>query len=834
MHTRLDLKLIALLFLLLLPVNLPVAQTAAPVASPYTLQLAGLNANVTVRRDGRGIPYIEAATEDDLYFAQGYVTASDRLWQMDLLRRTARGELAEIFGTLALGEDKRRRLYGFARVSEETAAQIPADARRVLDAYARGVNAYIATHDDKPDGKPLPREFIILGYRPRAWTAADTLVVGKIFAEVLTRSWQSDIQRAALADLTPERRSELIRDDSPLDVLMVGTDANAPQVKSKTSRAMQNIFDNADERARTLAALAEIEALQRRTFARVGLDLEEFAASNNWVVSGKRTASGKPLLANDPHLSASAPSIWYMTHLALTTGARPLRVSGVTAPGVPGIIIGHNAEIAWGVTNFGPDVQDIFLETFDPQDPTRYRTPTGWEKVNVRREEIKVRQGITDASTKSEFFEVTTTRHGPIVFESAGKRYALRWTALEASAEAELPAFYDLNRAKDWREFQASLSRYAGPTQNFIYADRTGNIGYYAAGRIPIRRDRGGSLPYDGTRTDGDVTGFIPFAELPHTFNPPSGIIVTANNRLVGRDYKHFIGDEWAAPYRARRIHDLLQATPKHTTDTFRRILGDTHTIGGATFARAATKALRETAKTNASTSTNSADAKLTETISLLEKWDGRLNAASLAAPIIAEMRTSFRRRILTGIIGNEQVKTYRGANVENFIDRVIAELKPEYLPQGVETYGELFRLCYNDARAELTRAEMTKRIGADESKWTWGAYAAIRFPHPLASVPFIGSQFVIPIVPGNGSGFAAGATVNVGANVSMRFIADTSDWDVSQQGIALGQSGDATSPHWADQLAEWRAATPAVFPFTSEAVKRATMQTLVLTPSAR
>lgn len=825
MNIQLNSKLIALLFLLLLPVNLPLAQTAAPATSLSTLQLAGLTAPVTVRRDGRGIPYIEARTEDDLYFAQGFVTASDRLWQMDLLRRTARGELAEIFGTLALGEDKRRRLYGFARVSEETAAQIPADARRVLDAYTRGVNAYIASLD----GKPLPREFLILGYRPRAWTPADTLVVGKIFAEVLTRSWQADIQRAALADLTPEQRGELLRDDSPLDVLMVGADA--PRAKSKTSRAMQNIFDNEAERAGTLAALAETEALQRRTFARIGLDLEEFAASNNWVVSGKRTASGKPLLANDPHLSASAPSIWYMTHLAITTGARPLRVAGVTAPGVPGIIIGHNNNIAWGVTNFGPDVQDIFLETFDPQDPTRYRTPNGWEKANVRREEIKVRKGITDASTKSEFFEVTTTRHGPIVFESAGKRYALRWTALEASAEAELPAFYDLNRAQDWRGFQAALSRYAGPTQNFIYADRAGNIGYYAAGRIPIRRDRGGSLPYDGAKTDGDVTGFIPFAELPHTFNPPSGIIVTANNRLVGSDYKHTLGDEWAAPYRARRIHDLLTAEPKHTTDTFRRILGDTHTIGGVTFARAATKALRGARKPNASASnapasTGAADTKLAGTISLLEKWDGRADAASLAAPLVAEMRTSFRRRILVGIIGDERAKTHRGANVENFVDRVIAQSKPEYLPKDAKTYGDLFKSCYDDARAELT-----KRLGADESKWTWGAYAPIRFPHPLASVPFIGSQFVIPAVPGSGSGFAAGATVNVGANVSMRLIADTSDWDASQQGIALGQSGDATSPHWADQLADWRAATPAVFPFTPEAVKRATTQTLVLAP---
>lgn len=794
---------------------------SAPQAS--ALQVAGLTAPVTVRRDRRGIPYIEATTEDDLYFAQGYVTASDRLWQMDLLRRTARGELAEIFGRLALEEDKRRRIYGFARVTEETAARLPAETRRVLDVYARGVNAYIASLD----AQKLPREFLILGYRPRPWTPADTLAIGKNFAEVLTRSWQSDIQRAALADIASEKRRELLRDDSPLDVLMVGTDN--PAQKRRASRGITDSPFEIEHPAEVLAQLAEIEAVRRRTFERVGLYLEDFAASNNWVISGKRTASGKPLLANDPHLPPSAPSIWYMTHLTLT-GARPVRVSGVTAPGAPGIIIGHNESVAWGVTNFGPDVQDVFLETFDSQNPLRYRTPEGWAEATVRREEIKVRKGFADASTEVVPLEVTVTRHGPIVFEQTGKRYALRWTALEANDEPELSAFYFLNRARNWNDFRKALNLYTGPTQNFVYADREGNIGYYAAGRIPIRRDGGGSMPYDGTATAGDRTGFIPFAELPHIFNPPSGIIVTANNRLVGRDYQYFLGDEWAAPYRARRILNLLEATPKHTAETFRRIQGDTHSIGGISFAREAAKLLREAAKPEtAGAPPDQADLKLTETIALLEGWDGRVEPESRAAPLVAEMRASFRRRLLASVLGEERAKSYRGANTENFMDHILAGGKTEYLPRGMSSYAELLRQCHRDARAELTR-----RLSADEAKWTWGAYSPVRFPHPLVSVPLIGGQFAFAPMAAGGTGGLLGATPNVGASVSMRFIADTNDWDASQQGITLGQSGNPESPYWKDQLLDWLAATPAVFPFTPATVERAMTSTLVLRPASK
>ncbi|HJR06203.1 MAG TPA: penicillin acylase family protein [Pyrinomonadaceae bacterium] len=780
-----------------------------------TVTLAGLRAPVRIRRDERGIPHIEASNEADLYFAQGYATASDRLWQMDLLRRTARGELAEIFGRPVLEEDKRHRIYGLAALSEKLVASASTQTRASLESYASGVNAYIESRDGSKE-KPLPIEFQIIGYKPRAWRPADSFVIGKIFAETLSTTWPTDISRAMLADLAPARRAQLLPDSSPLDVIVVGSDDTKaqPPAKRKSAAKTQGATSPAfDEHARAelLEEVARVMELTRSSLERTGLFMEDRAASNNWVASGKRTASGNPLLANDPHLPASAPSIWHMAHLS----APGLHVAGVTAPGAPGIIIGHNEQIAWGMTNLGPDVQDLYLEKFSADKKNFYETPNGLREAEVRHEEIKVRKGLTDASTESVNFDVTVTRHGPIILERDGKRYALRWTALDANA-AEFDTFYKLNRARDWNEFRTALNGYTGPTQNFIYADTRGHIGYYGAGPIPVRRSGDGSVPYDGATDAGEWTGFIPFDELPHVYDPPSGLIVTANSRVVGRSYPHHLTHEWADAYRSRRIYDLLNKKPKLTEEDYRAVQGDTYSIGGMNFAQEALKLLRAA----------SADEKTRASVSLLETWNGWIEIDSRAAPLVAEMRAAFRRRILNEALGAERARQFRWANSDTFFNRVAAEHPAEWLPKEFKTYEELMRVCLNDAREALA-----KRLGADEAQWTWGRYAPARFQHPLAIVPFIGQQFTIAPVPVNGSGFSAGATVNVGANVSMRLIANLSDWDKTQQGIALGTSGDPASPHWTDQLADWRAVTPRLFPFSARAVAAATREMLVLTP---
>jgi penicillin amidase len=803
----------ALLFLLV-PQSFRVfaQQIPADAASPKILAIAGLRDRVTVRRDERGIPYIEAKNDEDLYFAQGYATASDRLWQMDLLRRNERGELAEVLGAgpnnIALEQDKQHRILGFSQVVDAEVAQATPQSRALLDAYARGVNAYI----ESLNARTLPPEFQILQYKPRPWTPADSLLVVKLFSEALSSTWRLDVMREAFAGLPPEKRAGLMPETSPLDVLVVGKDSRRDKKLSRLS-ASESIPSRDTTSREALLFLAMAEELAAQSLTRVGLYAEGLAASNNWVVSGKHTASGKPLLANDPHLAASAPSIWYMVHLT----APGVRVAGVTSPGLPGIVIGHNDRIAWGFTNVGPDVQDLYVEKFDPANPRRYLTPSGWRDADIRHEEIKVRKGFMESTTDTVPLDVTVTRHGPIVFEKDGKRYALRWTALDPKLNNP-DSSYLMNRARNWKQFSTALNSFTAPTQNIVYADVDGHIGYHAAGVVPIRKSGDGSMPYDGSTDAGEWVNYIPVDKLPQLFDPPSGIIVTANQRIVGTNYPYFLTHSWAQPYRARRILDLLNQKQRLSADDFRRIQGDVYSIGHVLFARQTAKILHSDADTT--------DAKLAGMIDVFEKWDGQVNAQSNVAPMLAQMRVAFRSRILTAALGDDLVKIYQWSNFDTTIDRLVTDQPKEWLPKEFSSYAELLRACHDDARKVLMRT-----LGADESKWTWGEMVKVRFNHPLAAAPLIGSQFSIPPIPQNGAGGLA-ATVNVGANVSMRLIADTSDWDKTQHGITLGESGVPSSLHWKDQLDDWRAVTPRAFPFSEAAISKAAKETMILTPA--
>jgi penicillin amidase len=791
-----------------------------------TVQVPGLRGPVTIRRDDRGIPYIEATNDEDLYFAQGYVTASDRLWQMDLQRRTVRGQLSEIFGNAAVAQDKLHRRFGFAKMIDEAAAHLDPSFNPAVVAYTKGVNAFISSRNDQT----MPPEFRVLQYKPAEWTAGDSLAVGALMAEYLSNTWQLDVMRESLASLPKEKRDTLLPDTSPLDVVVVGGDharraAGSAGILPAVSRAQ-----SAD--TQILAQLTELIDAEQQSFELLGLSprsLETLQASNNWVVSGKRTASGKPLLANDPHIPASAPNVWYQTELI----APGIHVAGVTFPGLPGIIIGHNERIAWGVTNLGPDVQDLYVEKFDKDNPTKYQTPTGWRDAEVRHEQINVRKNPIDPkSIEAQMFDVVVTRHGPIILEKENTRYALRWTMLDP-VTLETPGIFAINRARNWKEFTAALSTYNGPTQNFVYADVDGHIGYYGAGRIPIRKSGDGSVPYDGAMDDGEWTGLIPFDKLPHVYDPPTGIIVTANQRVVGSDYPFFVSHVWASPYRARRIFDLLSAKPKLTIDDFRSIQGDVYSIGNVAFARAAAKLLSEPPASAGGSSPGGvsepgavATGSMTQLMKDLDSWDGKMTADSRTALIVSQMRTAFRQRVINAALGS-LASSYFWPETDVLIDRIIAEQPREWLPKEFASYADLVKASYEDARQALT-----KSLGADETKWIWGAQAKARFNHPLAQVPFIGTPYFIEPFPQNGTGGAA-ATVNVGSSVSMRFIADVSDWDKSQNGIPLGQSGLPNNPHWKDQLDDWRKVTPRPFPFSKAAVEAATRETLTLTPKS-
>ncbi len=783
-------------------------------APANTLRVAGLKDKVIVQRDERGIAYIEAQNDHDLYFAQGYVTASDRLWQMDVLRRTARGELAEIFGKAVLEEDKRRRTYGFARLSQQAAAKVTGELKTLLDAYANGVNAYIASRDDKT----LPVEFRLLQYKPRPWMPADSLVLGYIMHESLTSSWQLDVMRAAFADLPKAQYEQLFNEYSTMDTPVVGSD----NVKAKAKKAVASNVKVGVKVGSDLLALAQAdEAVKQRSLERIGLHAEELAASNNWVVSGKRTTTGKPLLSSDPHLALTVPPIWYLINLS----APGVRVAGVSIPGIHCVIIGHNERIAWGMTNIGPDVQDLYKEKFDAANPARYQTPAGWKDAEIRTEEIKVRTVPTKPETETVKLNVTVTRHGPIVLEKNNERFALQWTALNPELDMA-SSFHKLNRARNWKEFCAALSTYAGAPQNHVYADVDGHIGYYGAGYIPIRKRGDGSVPYDGATDEGTWTGFIPFDKLPHLFDPPSGYIATANARIVGKDYPYFISHSWSQPYRQKRINDLLQQNKKFSVEDFRAIQADTYAIGGKGFADAVLKLFTNNHVT--SQGGGAEDTPMSATLSLLADWDGKVNPDSRAALLVNEMRQVFTNHVLKSALGEERARQYRWGNRDSFIDSLTTNWRTEWLPKEFASWKDL--LVASEAEA---RVNLTKQYGSDESKWTFGNAVQIKFNHPLANAPMVGSQFKIDPLPqrGNGYGGGLGPTVNVGPSVSMRLIADTSNWDNTQHTIATGQSGDPKSPHYKDQVMDWYNTTPRVFPFSKQAVQKAAKQTVTLVP---
>jgi penicillin amidase len=653
-------------------------------AQPTTSSIAGLKDIVTVRRDSRSIPYIEAANDPDAYFVQGYVTASDRLWQMDLLRRVARGETAEIFGKAALEEDKRWRRFGFAKIVEDSLVHLSPELRAALDSYSRGVNAYIATLDEKT----IPIEFRILQYKPREWTPSDSVVVGKILADALSSTWRNDLLRASISNLPKDKLADLTNQITPYDVVLFGKDVK------NAERGMRNA-ESMGDLTRALAKADRLEEVRALSLARVGLYAEDLAASNNWVISGKRTADGKPMLANDPHLLASAPGIWYLTHLTTPS----MRVSGVTFPGVPGIVLGHNENIAWGATNVGPDVQDLFIETFDADG--KYKTPGGMATATVRREEIKVRSNPLKPDTEIVALDVVETRNGPIILEEGGKKYALKWTARDPK-NSEFEAFYFLNRAKDWAGFKKALSTYGGAMQNFVYADTKGNIGWYAAGKVPLRRVGDGGMPYDGATDDGDWIGMIPFDELPNLYNPPAGFILTANQRITGTGYKYFslLSRDAATPWRARRIHDLLSANSKMTMDDVSAVQHDAYNIPLANLAKEIVGLGSASANTTAA----------------LKSWDGKMTPESKAAVLVNEIRVCMANKIAEA---NKPAPSY--IIRERVLDWAVRERSARWLPATFADYGALVKTCDTESRAALSDP---KRLGPDDTKWAWGSIA--------------------------------------------------------------------------------------------------------------
>lgn len=732
-----------------------------------TMKLRGLEKPVTVLRDEWGIPHIYAETQADLFFAQGFVAAQDRLWQMDLWRRVGEGRLAEVVGKGAVERDRFARLLRYRGDMEAEWKSYAPDARPIIESFVAGVNAWIAETGDR-----LPVEFRLAGYRPEAWTPEVCLT--RMAGYVMTRNAPMEVLRAQLAhqygakfvdewiEADPPRRLEI-----PSGLDLAGLE---PRILAAANAAGGPVSFNPSD------------------------------GSNNWVVDGSMTASGKPLLANDPHRTIALPSLRYLVHLV----GPGWNVIGAGEPTLPGVAAGHNERVAFGFTIVGIDQQDIYVEELNPANPNEYRYRGRWERMRIEREQIRVKGEAQPREVELKF-----TIHGPVIHEEAGRHraYALRWVGSEPGTAGYL-ASLSLNRVRNWPEFLKAMERWKVPSENLIYADVEGNIGWVAAGLTPIRRNWSGMIPVPGASGEYEWDGFLPVSELPQSFNPARHYIATANHNILPQGYTKQLGYEWANPIRYQRIDEVLRRPGvRYTVADFERLQHDEMSLPA--------RQLIEVLK-----ATRIEDPELQPYLRLLREWDGQLGRDSGAAALFEIWLTRLPEAVFRRRVTAEQWSQIASRLP---IERVIAELKG-----GQETAAIAQSLT-----AAVTEAR--RRLGDDVSLWRWGRLHRAPFNHPLATDEARRELLNLPDIERGGDGNTvnntSGANFRQTHGASFREILDVSDWDRSVGTNAPGQSGQPGSRHYDDLLRLW--AKGQYFPllYSRQRVEASAKQRLLLQP---
>ncbi len=771
------------------------------------LTIAGLSAPVDVVRDAQGIPHIYAASDDDAWFALGFAHAQDRLWQMEMNRRTAAGRLSEVLGRGALDTDRFLRTLGVYRNAEAIAANLDERTRRALARYAAGVNANLEERKQRPRFA-LPPEFLLAGAPfPEPWKPADSLGWTTMMAWDLSTNWSSELMRMRLSQrLTKQQIDELL---PPYP----GNSAGNPRIDgsgTKFDAAPDAPLATADYTALYRSLKGEGAALSDAAASLIALappSHVEGKGSNNWAVSGARTVSGKPLLANDPHLALSAPSIWYMAHLS----SHDLNVIGATLPGIPFVVIGRNARIGWGLTNTGPDTQDLYIEELrDNNGQTEARTPDGWQPLATLTEVIRVK-GEADVT-----MVVRTSRHGPLISDVSraatdatrqigNRKYAIafQWVALRDD-DKTMQAGFAIDRASDWPSFVAAVRDFHSPQQNFVYGDVDGNIGFIAPGRVPLRKpgnDLKGQAPAPGWDARYDWDGFIAFEDLPQRLNPPEGRIVTANHKVVADDYGPYLTSEWAPPFRARRIEELLDATPRHDLSSFAKIQGDVRSLAAVRLLPLLLKTLP-------------ANDAAKDVIARLSTWDGTMSADRPEPLIFAAWMRELTRLVTRDELGADLFADYwdqRTVFMINVLSNRDGQGRwcDDIATPAVETCEEMQRRALDLALADLTR-----RIGPDRNQWRWDVLHVARSEHrPFARVSPLARIFDLRVPVGGDTN-----TVNVAGYTirnedepfvdrhgpSLRQIIDFNDLEQSRFIQSTGQSGDRLSPLYSNFVKRW------------------------------
>ncbi|MBZ5674390.1 MAG: penicillin acylase family protein [Acidobacteriia bacterium] len=713
----------------------PLPQTSGEIAAPIA-------ARATVIRDALGVPHISAASWEDAIFLQGYVTAQDRMWQMDALRRLAAGELAEVIGPAALNQDQDSRRLRLSRIAEAQAKNLAPETKVIFAAYARGVNYYLETHRGQ-----LPLEFTLLNYSPRPWRIEDTLLAALQMHRMLTTSWPEEIRKLHMLEKGDKEKVEFLYP------------------------------------------------------ARTGTEVAP--GSNAWAVSGAHTASGKPILAGDPHLDWSIPSPWYLVHLKGGDGNGAsndaLDVTGASLPGIPAVIVGHNRRIAWSVTNLEFDVQDLYKEQINAQNG-RYQVSGHTVQAALERDWVGVK------GQKPQQADTWITAHGPVFLNDGGNNYSLRWTAAER-ANMEFP-FLALDRAQNWEDFNQVLRRYSGPAQNFVYADVGGNIGYHAAGMLPNRQGCRGDVPADGSTDSCQWAGVIPYDDLPQVYNPESGIIASANQDPFPDNYRYAVNGGFAPPYRAREIRTLLSNREKWKPEEMLGVQKDVYSDYLSFLAHQAVQAWDKHPNSSA---------QLKAAAEALRNWNGQTEKKT-AAPMVATLLDTELRKAAAKVAAPGVEGEYAARMAPVVVEKLLRER-----PAG--WFKDYDDMLVNSLASAVSAGE--KLQGSNVADWDYGQTINLRLAHPVGGeLPLIGRYFNIGPVPMSGAPSSIKQTTQR-LGPSLRMVIDLSNLDQSQANLVTGESGHVLSRHYKDQWGAYYGGTS--FPMQFDKVEA--KDTLVVNP---
>ena len=811
-----------------------------------TLSVPGLSAEVEVVRDSFGVPHIYADTVEDLFIAQGFVHAQDRFWQMDFWRHLSSGRLSEMFGSSQVELDGFLRTMGWADLAQ---AQYDADTpevRSILDAYSDGVNAYISSRSPAELGFEYSiLEVLNRSYDPEPWTGPESLAWGKVMSFALGGNLQAEVSRAMALDLlSPERVEQLYPpypgDRHPYIVPAIGEGTSAVAASAALPEGIGDALGDVAE---------ALEALNDAT----GGGMETGIGSNSWAISGDRSPTGAAMLANDPHLGIQMPSIWYQVglHCRQVDDDCPFDVTGFSFAGVPGVIIGHNADIAWGFTNVGPDVQDVYIEKVNPDDPDQYEFMGEWRDFEIRTETIEVAGGEPIE------FRVRSTVHGPVIsgvlddasgiddswtgftsFDDAGVDtpdpyvITLRWTGLDPVPSIAGPIL-GINTASNFDEFRAAALSFSDPAQNLLYADTAGNIGYQMPGRIPIRAAGDGRYPAPGWTGEYEWTGFVDNTELPWMYNPPSGWIVTANNAVVDDDYPYLITEDWSHGYRARRIVDLVTSNPAIGLEEHGIIQFDSYDLSAEYLRPFVLDAVPDSVRTADDTAIDAYDA--------LASWDLQNFADSSGAAVWNAMW-----RNLLELTFHDELTEFLwpdgGARWFEVVRGMATDPDDAFWDDAttpeMETRDDIMAAAFASAVDELR-----DRFGARVQDWRWGALHEVTFRNSSlgeSGIGLIEDRFNRGPYEASGSksvpnamGWDAAYSYEVDWIPSMRMLVDLGDFSRSYAIHSTGQSGHTDHPNYDDMIPLWLAGENRPMLWTRTEIEADASGILVLTPGA-